>query len=189
MQKELNFFQTVPGVVLVTIFILMVPLVAMQFTNEVNWSVSDFIGMGVLIFGAVLAFVLVTRYAANLVYKAAAGSAIGTTLLLVWVNLAVGLIGSGPNAGNLMYIGVIAVVIIGTFLSRFKPEGMQRAMFAAALTLVVLAVIALLTNMDEYAGSSVPEILGVNAFFATLFAISGLLFRYIALEQSPESEQ
>jgi hypothetical protein len=37
--------------------------------------------------------------------------------------------------------------------------------------------------MDEYPGSSVIEIIGVNAFFATLFVVAGLLFRYVRFEQ------
>jgi hypothetical protein len=51
MEKQQNFFLTIPGVAVVTGLILLIPLVAMQFTNEVNWSVTDFILMGSLLFG------------------------------------------------------------------------------------------------------------------------------------------
>lgn len=180
-----SFLMTIPGVAVVTLLILTVPLSAMQFTREVNWSVSDFIIMGVLVFSTGSSFVLLIRNAPNWLYRVAVASAMGSTFLLIWANLAVGLIGGGPHAGNLMYIGVVAVVIIGTYLSRFTPAGMEKVMFITAVALVVVAVIALLSGMQYYPGSSVGEIIGVNAFFAFLFAVSGLLFRYLALEQSP----
>ena len=41
--------------------LLMVPLVAMRFTSEVNWSVFDFIVAGVLLFGTGLAIELALR--------------------------------------------------------------------------------------------------------------------------------
>lgn len=125
-------------------------------------------------------------YVSMMAHRIAIASAIGSTLLLIWVNLAVGLIGSGGHAGNLMYAGVVAIAIISTILSRFKPKGMQYAMFAVVGSLALLTAIAFMANMHHYPGSSSAEILGVNAFFATLFAISGLLFRYVALEESSE---
>lgn len=180
MEKQRKFKQSILGVVLATLLILSVPFVAMQFTGEVAWSATDFIIVGALLFGTGLSYVLITRFATNILYRAAVGLALGTTLLMVWANLAVGLIGAGPNMGNLMYMGVVAVVIIGTIFSRFSPVGMERAMYATVASLVLIAVIALFANMDEYPGSSVNEIVGVNGFFAILFAISGALFRYAA---------
>lgn len=181
MERSLRFIHSVPGVALLTVLLLLVPLVAMQFTEEVRWGVGDFFIMGVLIFGSGLFYVLITRRMPNFINRIAMGSAVGSTFLLVWVNLAVGLIGGGPNPGNLMYIGVVWVIIIGTYLSRFTPKGMERTMFAASGSIVLIAIIALVAGMQYYPGSSVGEILGVNAFFATLFAVSGLLFRYVAL--------
>ena len=161
-----------------TLLILAIPLVAMQFTTEVNWSVTDFVVMGLLLVGVGLAFVLITRHAGSFVYRLAGLAAIGSTFLLIWVNLAVGLIGGGPHAGNLMYIGVVAVVMVGTYLSNFTARGMELTMLATAGSLIVIAGIALLTGMQHYPGTSVGEIIGVNAFFAFLFSVAALLFRY-----------
>jgi hypothetical protein len=184
MKTQHNFFLTIPGVALVTLILLMIPFIAMQFSNEVNWSVSDFIVMGLLIFSTGSAFVLFTRYASNVIYRTAMGTAIGTTFLMVWANLAVGLIGSGPHAGNLMYIGVIAVALIGTYYSRFTAAGMARAMVATAFSLVAVAVIQYMAGIQHYPASSVGEIIAVNSFFAMLYCISGLQFRYVALHSS-----
>jgi hypothetical protein len=182
MKKQKSLSRSLFWVAAITVILLSVPLIAMQFTNEVNWSVTDFIIMGILIFGTGFSYVLLTRSASNIIYRAAIALAIGTTFLLIWANLGVGLIGSGPNAANLMYIGIVAIVITGTFLSRFTTKGMERVMFITTITLVLFAVIQLLAKMYQYPGSSVIEIIGVNAFFAILFAVSGLLFRYITMK-------
>lgn len=181
-----KFLHTIPGAAVITLLILSIPLIAMQFTQEVDWGVGDFIVMGILIFSMAVAYVLLARYAPNFIHRAAIGSAAGTTFLMIWANLAVGLIGAGSHAGNLMYIGVVAVVIIGTYFSRFTAKGMELTMFCAALSILLIAVIALLANMQSYPGSSIAEIISVNAFFALLYCISGLLFRYLALQQTPE---
>jgi hypothetical protein len=178
MEKQRKFKKSIFAVALVTVLILLVPFVAMQFTNGVNWGVGDFIIMGALIFGTGLAYVLLTIFASNLLYKAAIACALGTTFFMVWANLAVGLIGAGSHWGNMMYMGVVAIAIIGSIISKFTSGGMERAMYATAFSIVLVAAIALIANMDEYPGSSVNEIIMVNGFFALLYAVSGVLFRY-----------
>ena len=53
--------------------------------------------------------------------------------MLVWINLAVGIIGSEDNPANLMYGGVLAVGVAGAVAARFRPGGMARALAATAL--------------------------------------------------------
>ena len=96
MKKQISLSQSIFWVALITALILSIPLVAMQFTNEVDWSLPDFIIMGALIFGTGFSYVLLTRSSSNIMYRAAVALAIGSTFLLIWVNLAVGLIGSRP---------------------------------------------------------------------------------------------
>lgn len=180
MKKQGKLYRSIIIVAIVTILILMVPFAAMQFTSQVDWDLPDFIVIGALIFGTGLSFVLLTRSAPNIVYRIAVALALGTTFLMIWANLAVGLIGSGPNPGNLMYGAVPFVVVIGTILSGFKPAGMERAMYVAALALVIHTAIALLIGMQRYPGSSVTEILAVNGFFSGLYVVSGSLFRFAA---------
>ena len=48
-----------------TAFILLVPLVAMQFTDEVAWDLADFVVAGILLFGAGLAYELIATKAGN----------------------------------------------------------------------------------------------------------------------------
>lgn len=164
------------SIALATALLLLVPLSAMQFTDEVAWTVGDFIVAGVLLFGASLTHELIARKAGNTVYRIAAGVAVATAFVLIWMNLAVGLIGSENNSANLMYIGVLAVGIIGAFIARFRPGGMALALFATALAQVSVSVIALIAGLGFT--------LLLNGFFAVLWVGSGLLFRQAALKHS-----
>jgi hypothetical protein len=189
MEKQTKLYRSILGVVAATVLLLMVPLVAMQFTDDVVWSATDFIAAGALLFSTGLAFVLAIGLRNNIIYRAAMTLAIGATFFMIWANLAVGLIGSGPNLANLMYIAIVAIAIIGSVNSRFHPNGMERTMYVTVFALTLVAIIELIANMDEYSGSSVTEIIMVNAFFSALFTISGLLFRVAARSESHEGSK
>lgn len=76
-------------IALATVAALSIPLVAMQFTSEVNWQLNDFIVMGVLLFGTGFAFVHVARVTPKK-YRTVIGIAFILALLYVWAELAVG---------------------------------------------------------------------------------------------------
>lgn len=176
-------------IVLAAACILLVPLIAMQFTDEVAWSPGDFAVAGVLLVGTGLAYELITRRAGNIAYRLAVGLALATALFLIWANLAVGLIGSEDEPANLMYIGVLAVGIIGALIARFQPRGMSRVLFATALAQALVAAIALLAGMYQYPGSSVSEIINVNGLFVVLWVGSALLFRRAGATSSQQNQQ
>ncbi len=163
---------------------LLLPLIAMQFTDEVVWDLADFAIFGALLVGVGVTYELVVRKTGDTAYRAAVGVALAAAFLLVWANLAVGLIGSENELANLMYVGVLAVGVIGAIIARFRPHGMARALFATAFAQMSVAVIALTAGMHQY-GSSVSEILKVTGFFAALFVGSALLFREAA-RREPE---
>jgi hypothetical protein len=165
-----------------TAALLLIPLVAMQFNDDVNWTLFDFVVAGGLLFGTGATFVLVAGRADTTVYRVAFGFAIGTSLLLIWVNLAVGVIGSEDNPANVLYLGVIAVVFLGAIIARLRPRGMARALFATALAQALVPVLALLIWQPP-AGSAaayvdIARVIALNAFFVVLFVGSGLLFRW-----------
>lgn len=159
-------------VAVITAFLLLVPLVAMQYSDEVVWTTVDFVLAGMLLFGAGMVFELLASRRGDRRYRVAVAAAVGTGLFLVWSNLAVGLIGSEGNPANLMYLGVLAVAGIGSLAARLQPAGMARAMFAAAIAHLLIAVIAQL-------GGQGPTY-AVNGFFAVLWSGAALLFRRAA---------
>ena len=79
--------------------ILLIPLIAMQFTEEVNWELTDFIVAGVLLLGTGLVCEFVMRKEKKKENRIALCIVIITILLLVWAELAVDIFGS-PFAGS-----------------------------------------------------------------------------------------
>jgi hypothetical protein len=159
-----------------TALLLLIPLVAMQFTSEVVWTLSDFVIAGALLFGTGLTYLLVARLGNNGTYRLAVGIAVMAGLLLVWINLAVGFIGSEDNPANLLFGGVLAVACIGAIVARFRPRGMAYAMFAAALAQFVVPLIAASIWKPEVDWGMV-QVLVFNTVFAGIWATSGWLFR------------
>lgn len=80
-------------------FLLAIPLVAMQFTNEVNWTVFDFIVMGGLLTITGLSIEFATRKLKSANWRIGVTIAILILLFLVWAELAVGIFGT-PFAGS-----------------------------------------------------------------------------------------
>ena len=87
-------------IILAAVFIiLLIPLIAMQFTDEVSWTLPDFVVAGVLLLGAGLMCDLVIRKVQNVNYRIAICIMILLALLLIWAELAVGIFGT-PFSGH-----------------------------------------------------------------------------------------
>ncbi|HEV7254421.1 MAG TPA: hypothetical protein VGN97_15155 [Mesorhizobium sp.] len=163
----------------------LLPLVAMRFTAEMNWDETDFIVWGAMLLGACGVFELAARATGNIAYRAAIGVAVAAAFILVWMNLAVGLIGSEDNPANLMYAGVLATGLLGAVVARFQPVGMARTFVVMALAQALVAVIALVFGLGSD-GANWPQVIFVlNGFFAALWLLSAWLFRKAALERTP----
>ena len=76
-------------IALATGAILLIPLIAMQFTPEVKWNTTDFIAMGSLLFGIASLFVLAARRAPRK-HRLLIGGIFIAAFLYVWAELAVG---------------------------------------------------------------------------------------------------
>lgn len=74
-----------------TAAVLLVPLIAMRFTDEVNWTLSDFIVMGILLFAVSSLFVLAARKIPKTSHRIAVGAVFGLGLLYIWAELSVGI--------------------------------------------------------------------------------------------------
>lgn len=74
---------------LATCLLLLVPLIAMQFTSEVNWSVMDFVVMGALLMGSGSLYVLIARRVPPR-RRLVMGLLFAVAVLYIWTELAVG---------------------------------------------------------------------------------------------------
>ncbi len=80
-------------------FLLLIPLIAMQLTDEVNWSFFDFVIMGVMLFITALAIGIIIKMIKYSKYRNIFITMIVMIFLLIWVELGVGLFGT-PFAGD-----------------------------------------------------------------------------------------
>jgi hypothetical protein len=164
-------------VLLVPSCILMLPAAAMLFHAEGwGWDAADFVIMWVLIAGAVAAYNFVASQAPNRAYRIASGIAVTTGLILVWLNGAVGLIGSEQNPANLMYGGVIFIGLSGAAIARLRPLGMARALSVTAVAQFLVPIVALMLWRPDFSPGAV-QVFGLNSAFVLLFAGSAVLFR------------
>ena len=78
----------------IVLLLLLIPLIAMQFTKEVNWSLIDFAVAGVLLFGTCFAIEFVLRKVKTRKNRVIICGIIILLILLLWIELAVGIIGN-----------------------------------------------------------------------------------------------
>ena len=79
--------------------VLSIPLIAMQFTTELNWTASDFLIMGALLLATAFAVDLVLKKVKTFKSRLILVLGILALLILTWAEMAVGIFGS-PIAGS-----------------------------------------------------------------------------------------
>ncbi len=160
--------------------LLLLPALAMRFFPDsgVNWTGSDFVVMGAMLAVACGLYELGAWMSGNPAYRLGFGLAALTAFLTVWVNLAVGMLGSENDIVNLMFAGVLFVAAVGALLAALKPAGMAWAMVAAAIAQLLAAGVGL--AMREFQ----PLELTLTAMFALPWLVSAALFRKAAEDQA-----
>ena len=166
----------------IAIAILAAPFVAMQLNAEgVNWSAGDFAVMGAML-GTVGGFLeLAVRMSRNRYYRAGAGVALLGAFLLVWANLAVGIVGSEHNPNNQLFFVALLMGIAGIIGAKARADGMVRAMLTTASSIIVAFIVSALGVRDEPIVRSVVEAMATSVFVA-LFLASAWMFRRAAID-------
>jgi len=155
--------------------LLLLPLIA-----GAPWTLSDYIFAGAIFTIVGGTFELAARRNGNKWYRGGVAVALATAFLLVWINGAVGIIGSADNPANLMFIGVIAIAIAGAISARFEAPGMARAMVAAAAAQMLVGVIALTYGLGATEPPFFPGVPILIGSFALMWLLSAYLFRKAA---------
>lgn len=159
--------------------LLALPALAMRVTAEMNWDAFDFLVWGAMLLAAGGVIELGARVrggASRPAYQGGVAVATFAAFLLVWVDLAVGVIGDEGHPANLLFAGVLALVVGGAVLARGRAPGLARTMLAAAAAQALIALAA--TAMRWGAGSPTwpADLLGGAAVFTTLWLLAAFLF-------------
>jgi len=155
--------------------ILLVPLVAMQLTSDVVWTLGDFLFFGALIGMIGAGYEVLARRGGGL-YRLAAAVALAAAFLMIWSNAAVGIIGDEGNPANAMFAGVLLVAVVGALVARLRAAAMARAMAATAAAQVLIAVIAIVGRMGAGDPLWPRDIILITGFFTALWLIAAALF-------------
>ena len=156
--------------------LLCLPAIAMSFfpAAGVDWSGSDFVLMGVMLFIACVAVEVGAHVADDFPYLGGVVFAVGTGFVTVWANLAVGMIGDEGNPANLVFLGVLALAVLGTLAVRFQARAMAKVM------LTVGALQALVGVGVAVAGFDTLQTGALIAAFAMPWWLSAFLFHLSA---------
>ncbi|WP_120717771.1 hypothetical protein [Tsuneonella amylolytica] len=155
--------------------LLALPAIAMLAGVEgVSWTASDFVFAATIfaIVGGV--FELAARASANLAFRLGTGLAVACAFLQIWINLAVGIIGSEDNPANWTYFAVVFAAIVGAVAALGKVRVLAPAMVAVAGLQVLFSI------LHAVNGTPTPII---DAFFAAMWLGAAALFRRAAREQ------
>lgn len=164
--------------------LLLLPLIAMQFTREVNWGFGDFL-FAAMMFGLVgLTLELVVRVTRNSAYRAAVAVAIAATFLLIWSNLAVGFIGNEDNPANALFLAVPASILLGGAVTLFRPRGMSWTLLAAAIVQALVPVAIWTFAIGDPVQIRFIEFPIITAVFVGMWLLSSTLFRKAAHEDA-----
>nr|WP_315051047.1 hypothetical protein [uncultured Brevundimonas sp.] len=158
--------------------LLITPAVAMRFTDEVQWTTSDFVFAGVILIGAGVIAELAARASADWSYRIGAGLAVLASVLLLWINGAVGIIGSEDHPADLLYLAVIAAAFVGAVATRFRANGLSLVMVCALQA--VIGVLAVLRGWGEGSENWPQAVVVLSTIFVLIWLGSAGSFRRAA---------
>ena len=152
---------------------IILPIIVLRLVEGVAWDLpGDALFLGLLTLSSLLALEVAARLRPTLSLPAALAYAAAAGLLSIWINLAVGIVGSEDDPVNILFAAPPIIALLGSAAARFRTAGMATAMIAAAAA--QLGVLLLLVFIG--AGFTGP----VTVFFVTLWLLSATLFRTAA---------
>ena len=129
----------------------------------------------------VILFILINKFnPVNLFYKFAVALGLVTAFLLIWVNLAVGIIGTEDNKANLMFLAILLIGLIGIIKVRFQSLGMSYVMLLLTMSHIIVAAIDLIFQFGSQGPIWPIDTIGASCIFAILWFGAALLFRKAA---------
>jgi hypothetical protein len=110
-------------------------------------------------------------------YRLAVALALATGMLQVWMNLAVGIVGSEDNPVNQGFFMVVAAAGACAFTARLRADGMVRAMLATAGLQALLGLaIATAPSTPRIDPKGPLGVIVLSGIFVALWLASAALF-------------
>jgi hypothetical protein len=157
--------------------LLAIPALAMQIPGSgFDWSVSDFVFAAVMIIGTALLYEWAAKLSPDWSCRAGAAVALAAAFLLVWINLAAGIVGEEDDPHNAAYFCEVLVAGATAFTAWFRPAGMARAMAATAGFQLLVTALAAAGGWGASEPPGAAALLGLNMAFALLWLASAALF-------------
>ena len=107
-------------------------------------------------------------------YVQAVGLALATVLFLLFGIGALGIVGDGDR--DMLYLAAPVVALVGAVIARLRAHGMAAALGAAAVTTLVVGVVAIVLVVSADEAASILDIAGLSSMYAALFGASAWLF-------------
>jgi hypothetical protein len=152
--------------------LLLLPLAMMQVVDGWNWGPGAFLVLGILIGGALLLYEHAARKGVGMAYRGGVAAAMLVAFLIMWMNVAVGIVGE-DNPANFNFFMLIFASAVGAFAARGEAAGMARAMLGVAAVQLLLAI-AIATAPSTVGAARVLTLCGV---FGGLWLLSAALFQ------------
>jgi len=110
-------------------------------------------------------------------YTTAAGVALAAGLLQIWINLAVGIVGSEDNPQNQGFFMIVAAAAACAFTARLGADGMARAMLAVAGLQALLGLAIATAPITARLEPNGPlGVLALSGGFVALWLVSAACF-------------
>jgi hypothetical protein len=117
------------------------PLVATLLTQEMAWSFGDFALFGSMLLAVCGSYELAMILGDKRAYRLGFGLTLCGMFLLVFANLAVGIVGSEENPANLAFFGIPLVGIAGALITRLSARGLATTLYVMAVLQVAAALL------------------------------------------------
>jgi len=121
----------------------------------------------------------------RIAYRMGVGVALVASVLQLWMNLAVGIVGEADNAVNQGFYGVVAAAAACAFTARFEAAGMARAMLATAGVQALLGLaVATAPSTARFEPMGAGGVAMLSAMFVALWLVAAGLFWRSAGQES-----
>lgn len=112
------------------------------------------------------------------VHRLGLAVALFAALVQIWMNLAVGIVGSEDNPVNMGFFMVVATAAACAFTARLRADGMARAMLATAGVQALLGLAVATAPSTVIADSKGPlGVLVLSGGFTALWLLAAFLFQ------------